>query len=186
MLRHLTPPLVAALGLGAVSAAVMSSVDASVLSASSMAAWNVYRPLVEPDASSARLTVVLKRAVIVVGVAATLMALHVRSIYTLWVLCSDLVYCVLFPQLVLALNDRRRTAGAPTRAWLVSFVLRVGLRASRCWACPCSCRSGLDASGAASGPVKTLAMLAGLVTMWAVSRATASRCPPLPLKNASA
>ena len=52
----------------AVSAAVMSSVDSSVLSASSMAAWNVYRPLVAPDASSARLTTVVKRVVIVVGI----------------------------------------------------------------------------------------------------------------------
>ena len=107
VLKNLTPPFVAAIGLGAVSAAVMSSIDSSVLSASSMAAWNVYRPLVEPDACSARLTWVVKRAVIVVGTAATLMALHVRSIYTLWVLCSDLVYCILFPQLLLALKDRR-------------------------------------------------------------------------------
>ncbi len=107
VLKNLTPPFVAAIGLGAVSAAVMSSIDSSVLSASSMAAWNVYRPLVEPDASSARLTWVVKRAVIVVGTAATLMALHVQSIYTLWVLCSDLVYCILFPQLLLALKDRR-------------------------------------------------------------------------------
>ena len=111
VLKNLTPPFVAAIGLGAVSAAVMSSIDSSVLSASSMAAWNVYRPLVEPDASSARLTRVVKRAVIVVGIAATLMALHVRSIYTLWVLCSDLVYCILFPQLLLALNDPREPLG---------------------------------------------------------------------------
>jgi high affinity choline transporter 7 len=98
VLRHLTPPAVAVIGLAAVAAAVMSSVDSSILSASSMAAWNLYRPLVNPDASSAALTRIVKRTVLVVGVAATLIALHVRSVYTLWVLCSDLVYCMLFPQ----------------------------------------------------------------------------------------
>ena len=44
VLRYLTPPLIAALGLGAVAAAVMSSVASSVLASSSMAAWNIYPP----------------------------------------------------------------------------------------------------------------------------------------------
>eukprot|EP00058_Branchiostoma_floridae_P017834 XP_002603323.1 hypothetical protein BRAFLDRAFT_119694 [Branchiostoma floridae] len=42
---HLTPTWVAFLGLGAVSAAVMSSTDSSVLASSSMFAKNVYKPL---------------------------------------------------------------------------------------------------------------------------------------------
>jgi high affinity choline transporter 7 len=185
VLRHLTPPLVAALGLGAVSAAVMSSIDASVLSASSMAAWNVYRPLVDPDASSEKLTAVLKRAVVVVGVAATLMALHVRSIYTLWVLCSDLVYCVLFPQLLLALKDPKANRWGSYAGMTVSFLLRVGA-GEPLLGLPVLLPFATDASGAPTGPVKTVAMLAGLVTMWAVSRATAERCPAVPLSAASA
>ena len=43
VLKYLTPPFVAFFGLGAVSAAVMSSADSSVLSASSMFARNVYK-----------------------------------------------------------------------------------------------------------------------------------------------
>ena len=43
VLNHLTPDVISFLGLGAVSAAVMSSADSSVLSASSMFARNVYR-----------------------------------------------------------------------------------------------------------------------------------------------
>ncbi len=50
VLLHLTGPVVATLGLGALAAAVMSSVDSSILSASSMAASNVYRPFVRPPA----------------------------------------------------------------------------------------------------------------------------------------
>jgi len=43
VLLHLCPKFVAFVGLGAVSAAVMSSADSSVLSASSMFARNVWK-----------------------------------------------------------------------------------------------------------------------------------------------
>lgn len=43
VLQYLTPDFVSFFGLGAVSAAVMSSADSSILSASSMFARNVYR-----------------------------------------------------------------------------------------------------------------------------------------------
>lgn len=43
VLLHLCPKVVAFIGLGAVSAAVMSSADSSVLSASSMFARNVWK-----------------------------------------------------------------------------------------------------------------------------------------------
>lgn len=43
VLQHLCPPFVSFFGLGAVSAAVMSSADSSILSASSMFARNIYQ-----------------------------------------------------------------------------------------------------------------------------------------------
>lgn len=48
VMHHLTPDVVSFFGLGAVSAAVMSSADSSVLSASSMFARNVYRLVFRP------------------------------------------------------------------------------------------------------------------------------------------
>jgi high affinity choline transporter 7 len=183
VLRHLTPPAVSVIGLAAVAAAVMSSVDSSILSASSMAAWNVYRPLVDPGASSATLTRVVKRTVLVAGVAATIMALHVRSVYALWVLCSDLVYCVLFPQLVLALYDPRANRWGSYGGMAVAFGLRLAI-GEPLLGLPRLLPVPADAAGLALLPVKTLIMVTALATMWTASRATARRCEPEPLAAA--
>ena len=39
----------------------------------------------------------------------------------------------------------------------------------------------VDAAGLDLVPIKTVAMVAGLTTMWVVSRATAARCPAVQL-----
>lgn len=51
VLQYLTPPVVAVIGLGAVSAAVMSSADSSMLSSSTLFALNVYKPVFRPKVS---------------------------------------------------------------------------------------------------------------------------------------
>lgn len=52
VLQYLTPDVVSFFGLGAVSAAVMSSADSSVLSASSMFARNVYKLIFRQNVSN--------------------------------------------------------------------------------------------------------------------------------------
>lgn len=54
VLQHLCPPFVSFFGLGAVSAAVMSSADSSILSASSMFARNIYQLAFRQSVSSER------------------------------------------------------------------------------------------------------------------------------------
>ncbi|ELU16697.1 hypothetical protein CAPTEDRAFT_113629 [Capitella teleta] len=99
VLNFLTPVPVAVIGLGAVSAAVMSSSDSSVLSSASMFARN---PLVLmfSQASDREIMWCIRIAIIFVGVASAALAIKVDSIYGLWYLCSDLIYVILFPQLL--------------------------------------------------------------------------------------
>lgn len=84
VLQYLTPEFVSFFGLGAVSAAVMSSADSSVLSASSMFARNVYRLIFRQRASEMEIIWVMRVSILVVGVLATIMALTIPSIYGLW------------------------------------------------------------------------------------------------------
>ena len=126
VLLEMTPPIVAALGLGAVAAAVMSSVDSSILSASSMFTWNIYRPLVNPDASEKTIRMSIRLAVLVIGGVATWLALTVQSVYALWYLCADLVYVILFPQLVMALFYKKSNHLGALSGAAVGLVLRLG------------------------------------------------------------
>ena len=51
VIQYLTPPVVSFIGLGAVSAAVMSSADSSLLSSSSMFTHNIYKLIFRQKAS---------------------------------------------------------------------------------------------------------------------------------------
>ena len=84
VLQYLTPDFVSFFGLGAVSAAVMSSADSSVLSAASMFARNVYKLIFRQRASEMEIIWVMRAGIIVVGILATAMALTIPSIYGLW------------------------------------------------------------------------------------------------------
>lgn len=84
VLQYLTPDFVSFFGLGAVSAAVMSSADSSVLSAASMFARNVYKLIFRQKASEMEIIWVMRGGIIVVGIMATIMALTIPSIYGLW------------------------------------------------------------------------------------------------------
>lgn len=102
VLQYLTPGWVAFIGLGAISAAVMSSADSSVLSASSMFGHNIYKVIFRPNASANEIIWVIRGSILFVAVFATVIGLSVPSIYILFHLCSDLVFVILFPQLASA------------------------------------------------------------------------------------
>lgn len=184
VLHHLAPTWVAILGLGALAAAVMSSVDSSILSASSMGAWNVYRPWAG-ERRAGSLHKVIRRLIWIVGIAATLLALQIKSVYALWFLCSDLVYCILFAQLVTALFDKKANAWGSLAGFVVALTLRLGggepaLGIPRWIAYPM-----VDEAGTVNFPFRTTSMLAGLLTIMVVSRLTGGLKSPRPLRTRS-
>ena len=181
VVRYLTDPWVATIALGAVAAAVMSSVDSSILSAASLATWNVYRPLVRPQSDNRHLAKVIKRCIWIIGVAATLLALQVKSIYTLWALCSDFVYCLLFPALVAALFDKKANVWGAAAGFVVALVLRFG-GGEPALGLPAVLPYPMMVDGVVLFPFRTFSMLCGLISIWGVSRLTGRWSAPVPLQ----
>uniref|UniRef100_A0AC35TZ73 High-affinity choline transporter 1-like n=1 Tax=Rhabditophanes sp. KR3021 TaxID=114890 RepID=A0AC35TZ73_9BILA len=123
--QYLTPKWVSFIGLGAVSAAVMSSADSSVLSAASMFAHNIWKLTIRPHASEKEVIIVMRIAIIAVGFLATLMALTINTIYGLWYLCADLVYVILFPQLLCVVYFKNSNTYGCLCGYMVGLVLRL-------------------------------------------------------------
>ena len=166
VIQHLTPPFVAALGLGAVAAAVMSSADSSILSAASLTTINILN--VRHSSSDNRQGSLMKKLVWIIGITTLLLALQVTSIYALWVLCSDFVYCLLFPALVTALFDPKANGRGAFVGFVVALVLRLGGGEASL---------GIDPwlpypmeGGEITIPFRTLAMLCNLMMIMGVSR----------------
>jgi high affinity choline transporter 7 len=183
LLREATPPLVALLGLGAIAGAVTSSFSASVLSASSMATWNGLRALLDRPLDATATARAVRGGVIVIGAAATVLALRAQSVQALWYFTSDLVFVLLFPQLVAAIYDPRATRTASVIAFSVSLVLRLGGGEPLLGLAPfipypeivAGFTGGdpaqwYDASGTMLWPHRTLAAGAGVILLLLVSR----------------
>ncbi|TKS67405.1 High affinity choline transporter 1 Hemicholinium-3-sensitive choline transporter [Collichthys lucidus] len=126
VLQHLCPPYISFFGLGAVSAAVMSSADSSILSASSMFARNIYQLAFRQSASDNEIVWVMRCTIFVFGALATAMALLTGSVYGLWYLSSDLVYVIIFPQLLSVLFVKGTNTYGSVAAYVFGLVLRIG------------------------------------------------------------
>ena len=120
----------------------------------------------------------MRASIVAIGAGAVWMALEVQSVQALWFFTSDLVFVLLFPQLVSALFDSKANLAGSVAAFSVSLVLRIGggeplfgippLIAYPEWV-----------------PFKTLAAGMGLILLPVVSRLTAAWNPPRPLRNLS-
>ena len=180
LLRYAVPTWIGVIGLGAVSAAVMSSVDSSILSAAALVAWNGYRRLWNPAATAAEVQRLVKGLIVVLGAAATLIGLSYGSVAALWYLCGDIVYCVLFPQLTLALFDPRANRAGALAGLSASVLLRFA-GGDRTLGLPNLLFPDWSADGV-EFPFRTLAMCAGLLVTAAVSRLTSAYDPPRALR----
>jgi high affinity choline transporter 7 len=126
LLKYLTPPAVALLGLGAIVGAVTSSFSSSILSAASMISWNCCCRLLWPQLSTAQMKRIIRGSIVLLGAGAVVMALKVQSVQALWFFTSDLVFVLLFPQLVFALFDPKANRIGSITAFCVSLILRLG------------------------------------------------------------
>lgn len=125
VLQYLTPSAVSFFGLGAISAAVMSSADSSVLSASSMYARNVWKLVFRQKASEREILWVMRIGIFLVAALATVMGITIKSVYGLWFLCSDLVYVVLFPQLFCVVYLGNTNTYGSMAAYWAGIILRL-------------------------------------------------------------
>ncbi len=194
LLNDAVPYPVMLLGLAAIVGAVTSSFSASILSAGAMFSWNIYRPLLAPSANTESITRLARGSIVCLGIAAIVLALRVQSVAALWLFTSDLVFVLLFPQLVMAIYDRKTNLIGSVTGFLVSLVLRLGggmsietdnglmgfgafipyADLSARWL-PGSTSEWYDAVGATSFPVRTFAMMAGLILIPLVSRLVPAR-----------
>ncbi|KAJ8013028.1 hypothetical protein DPEC_G00049050 [Dallia pectoralis] len=126
VLQHLCPSWISFFGLGAVSAAVMSSADSSILSASSMFARNIYQLAFRQSATDREIVWVMRITIFVFGALATAMALLTGTVYGLWYLSSDLVYVIIFPQLISVLFIKGTNTYGSMAGYIFGLLLRIG------------------------------------------------------------
>ncbi|XP_067841536.1 high-affinity choline transporter 1-like [Heptranchias perlo] len=180
ILRYLCPSYIAFFGLGAVSAAVMSSADSSILSASSMFTRNIYQCVFRHEATDRELVWVMRVTIILFGAAASGMTWLSTSVYGLWYLSSDLIFVLLFPQLVSALYIKGSNAYGCLTAYIFGLLLRISggepylhLQPFVCYAgCHLDFRFPTGPKYVQTFPFKTVSMLLSLLTNLGVSRLT--------------
>lgn len=169
VLQYLTPTWVSFIGLGAISAAVMSSADSSVLSASSMFGHNIYKLIFRQNASASEIIWVIRVGIFVVGALATVVGLTVESIYALFHLCSDLVFCILFPQLVGAVYIPSVNTYGSIAAYVIGLILRV-TGGEELIGFPAVIKYPFYKDNSQNFPFRTLAMIVSFITLVAVSK----------------
>ncbi|XP_070687331.1 high affinity choline transporter 1-like [Pempheris klunzingeri] len=124
-LHYLTPTWLSVLGIGAVAAAVMSSMDSVLLSSASMFTQNIYKTTLRKQASERELKRVIRVSVLLVGLAGTGLAFGDDSVFALWLLSGDLLYCVILPQLICVLHFSYSNSYGAITGYVVGLLLRV-------------------------------------------------------------
>jgi high affinity choline transporter 7 len=149
-----------------------------------MFCWNTCTRLIRPDLPLSRLKSIMRITIGALGVGAVWMALEVQSVQALWFFTSDLVFVLLFPQLVCVMFDGKTNLAGSIAAFVVSLAMRLGggeplfgiapvIPYPEIFATVLPLEAGdwYDAdTGALLFPFKSLAAATGLVLLPSVSR----------------
>ncbi|XP_013408321.1 high-affinity choline transporter 1-like [Lingula anatina] len=118
----------------------MSSADSILLSSSSMFSNNIYKPARMGKASERELIWAMRVFMTLMAILATVLAIEITSIFSLTILCSDLIYVILFPQLTSVLFVDAANIYGSIAGYIVGLIIRIlsgepllGLRAVLRW-----------------------------------------------------
>ncbi|KAM3585608.1 uncharacterized protein V6R79_022690 [Siganus canaliculatus] len=123
-LQHFTPNFVFALGTGAVAAAVMSSADSILLSATTIFTTNIYQAI-RSQASDRELQWVIRLSTVAAGIVGTSLTHLENSVMVFWILGSDLTYTIILPQLICVLFTSVSNGYGAIAGFFVAVVMRV-------------------------------------------------------------
>ncbi|XP_023869028.1 high-affinity choline transporter 1 [Salvelinus sp. IW2-2015] len=122
-LHHLCPHYVSLAGIGAIAAAVMSSIDSALLSSASLFARNIYKNIFSKRASEKQILLVVKVSILLFGLMGAGLAMTTSSVYVFWILSGDVMYTVVCAQLICVLFLPGKVNGYGALAGLVVGLL---------------------------------------------------------------
>ncbi|XP_054460937.1 high-affinity choline transporter 1-like [Anoplopoma fimbria] len=167
-LQNLTPSYISIIGIGAVAAAVMSSTDSALLSATSVFSSNIYKNILRKKASDYEMQWVIRVTVVVVGLVGTCITFYTNSTLVLWILGADVSYTLIFPHLVAVLFFKVTNGYGATVGYIIGLTLRI-LLGENVVGLPvvlhlpgCTLEEGVYVQKA---PIRTVSMICTLVTI---------------------